>query len=239
MRWISKPLPDVEKVKILAQSLGIDTILAQLLVQRGVDTFEKAKSFFRPNLQELHNPFLMKDMQKAVDRIQTAIQGNETILVYGDYDVDGTTAVALMSSYLLTLHSSVVTYIPDRYKEGYGISTQGIDFAEDNNISLIIALDCGIKAIDKIAYAKEKQIDFIICDHHRPGNTVPNAVAVLDPKQKDCTYPYDELSGCGVGFKLVQAIAETIEQPFEELLPYLDLLAISIAADIVPMYNPR
>ena len=235
MRWISKPKPNQEKVLSLSNSLGIDKVLATLLVQRGVDTFEKAKSFFRPNLAELHNPFLMKGMEAAVQRIFDAIENNETIMVFGDYDVDGTTAVALMSSYLLTLHPNVVTYIPDRYAEGYGISIQGIDFADDNNISLIIALDCGIKAIDKVAYAKEKNIDFIICDHHRPGANVPDAVAVLDPKQTDCHYPFDELSGCGVGFKVIQAIAQIQEQPFEELIPYLDLLAVSIAADIVPM----
>lgn len=235
MRWILKPTPNTKNVNSLATSLGVDAVLAQLLVQRGVDTFEKAKSFFRPNLEELHNPFLMKGMEEAVNRIFQAIENDENIMVYGDYDVDGTTAVALMSTYLLSLYSNVVTYIPDRYAEGYGISYQGIDFAEDNEISLIIALDCGIKAIDKVAYAKEKNIDFIICDHHRPGATVPNAVAVLDPKQEDCHYPYDELSGCGVGFKLIQAIAQIQEQPFSELIPYLDILAISIAADIVPM----
>lgn len=235
MRWISKPKPNQETVHSLSNSLGIDKVLATLLVQRGVDTFEKAKSFFRPNLEHLHNPFLMKGMEDAVQRIFDAIENNETIMVFGDYDVDGTTAVALMSSYLLTLHTNVVTYIPDRYIEGYGISYKGIDFAEDNDITLIIALDCGIKAIDKVAYAKEKNIDFIICDHHRPGAIVPDAVAVLDPKQTDCHYPYDELSGCGVGFKVIQAIAQIQEQPFEELIPYLDLLAVSIAADIVPM----
>lgn len=235
MRWISKPLPDIEVTNTLSKSLGIDKKLAQLLVQRGVHTFDDAKSFFRPNLEELHDPFLMKGMEKAVNRIFKAIESGENIMVYGDYDVDGTTAVALMSSYLLSLYPNVVTYIPDRYKEGYGISFTGIDFADDNDISLIIALDCGIKAIEKVNYAKEKKIDFIICDHHRPGITVPDAVAVLDPKQKDCHYPFDELSGCGVGFKLIQAIAQIQEQSFSELLPYLDLLAISIAADIVPM----
>lgn len=235
MRWISKPLPDVEIVNSLSKSLGIDKVLAQLLVQRGIETFEEAKSFFRPNLEELHNPFLMKGMEQAVDRIFQAIENDENMMVYGDYDVDGTTAVALMSTYLLSLYPNVVTYIPDRYAEGYGISYQGIDFASDNDITLIIALDCGIKAIDKVAYAKEKNVDFIICDHHRPGATVPDAVAVLDPKQEDCEYPYDELSGCGVGFKLIQAIAQIQEQPFSDLVPYLDLLAISIAADIVPM----
>ncbi|MDB4297775.1 single-stranded-DNA-specific exonuclease RecJ [Flavobacteriaceae bacterium] len=235
MRWISKEQPNKEKITSLAKSLGIDAKLALLLVQRNITTFDEAKSFFRPSLDELHDPFLMKDMELAVARVLKAIEEEQTIMVYGDYDVDGTTAVALMSSYLLTLHPNVVTYIPDRYGEGYGISFKGIDFAEDNDIPLIIALDCGIKAIDKVAYAAEKGIDFIICDHHRPGDTIPDAVAVLDPKQKDCFYPFDELSGCGVGFKLIQAIANTIEQPFEELLPYLDLLAVSIAADIVPM----
>ncbi len=235
MRWIQKKTPNQEKVKMLSSSLGIDKVLAGLLVNRGIDNFDKAKDFFRPNLKDLHDPFLMKDMQIAVDRILQAINNNETIMVYGDYDVDGTTAVALMSSYLLTLYPNVVTYIPDRYKEGYGISFIGIDFAEDNDISLIIALDCGVKAVDKVNYAKERNIDFIICDHHRPGEIVPNAIAVLDPKQKDCFYPFDELSGCGVGFKLIQAISIILKTPFEELIPYLDILAISIAADIVPM----
>ncbi len=235
MRWISEDFTQNKKVDDLSIALGIDKVLAKLLVQRNVDTFEKAKDFFRPDLSKLHDPFLMKDMQNAVTCILNAIEANKTIMVYGDYDVDGTTAVALMSSYLLTLHPNVVTYIPDRYKEGYGVSYQGIDFADDNDISLIIALDCGIKAIDKVAYATQKNIDFIICDHHRPGAVVPQAVAVLDPKQEDCFYPYDELSGCGVGFKLVQAISETLGEPFEILLPYLDILAVSIAADIVPM----
>jgi len=235
MRWKLKSNPDEQIVDTLSNSLGINKVLSSLLVQRGVTTFDKAKAFFRPNLSNLHDPFLMKGMEKAVQRIFKAIKAKETIMVFGDYDVDGTTSVALMASYLRTLYPNVITYIPDRYKEGYGISYQGIDFAEDNNITLIIALDCGIKAVDKVVYAKQKHIDFIICDHHRPGEIVPDAVAVLDPKQKDCKYPYDELSGCGVGFKLVQAIAKEIEQPFEELIPYLDLLAISIAADIVPM----
>ncbi len=235
MRWIQKKTPNQQAINSLATQLGIDPVLTTLLLHRGIDTFEKAKDFFRPNLNQLHNPFLMKDMQLAVDRILQAVANQETIMVFGDYDVDGTTAVALLSSYLLTLHPNVVTYIPDRYKEGYGISYAGIDFAEDNDIELIIALDCGIKAVDKVEYARQKNIDFIICDHHRPGDTIPNAVAVLDPKQKDCFYPFDELSGCGVGFKLAQAISNTLENPFEELIPYLDLLAISIAADIVPM----
>jgi single-stranded-DNA-specific exonuclease len=177
----------------------------------------------------------MKDMDKAVNRIEEAIANQETILVFGDYDVDGTTAVSLMASYLRSFYPNVATYIPDRYDEGYGISTKGIDFAEDNSISLIIALDCGIKSVDKIAYANSKKIDFIICDHHRPGDELPKAVAVLDPKRSDCNYPYDELCGCGVGFKLIQALAENRNQTIEDLVEYLDLVATAIAADIVPI----
>ncbi len=235
MRWTLKPQPDTNKVKQLANELAISTTLAKILVQRGIETYDEAKHFFRPSLAALHNPFLMKDMELAVQRIETAIINNENILVYGDYDVDGTTAVALMSSYLKTIHSNIATYIPDRYNEGYGVSFQGIDFAEDNNFSLIIALDCGIKAIDKIEYATKKGIDFIICDHHKPGNEVPKATAILNPKQVDCHYPYDELCGCGVGFKLIQALASKRNQKIEDLIPYLDLVATAIAADIVPM----
>lgn len=235
MRWTLKPQPDTIKVKQLAKELSIDTTLAKILVQRGIETFDEAKHFFRPSLSDLHNPFLMKDMEIAVQRIETAIANNENILVFGDYDVDGTTAVSLMSSYLKTIHSNIATYIPDRYEEGYGVSFQGIDFAEDNGFSLIIALDCGIKAIDKVAYANEKKIDFIICDHHKPGSEIPKAVAVLNPKQIDCNYPYDELCGCGVGFKLIQALASKRNQTIEDLIPYLDLVATAIAADIVPM----
>ncbi len=235
MRWTLKPQPDTTKVKQLAKDLAIDTTLAKILVQRGIETFDEAKLFFRPSLSDLHDPFLMKDMELAVQRIETAITNNENILVFGDYDVDGTTAVSLMSSYLKTIHPNIATYIPDRYDEGYGVSFQGIDFAEDNGFSLIIALDCGIKAIDKVAYATEKNIDFIICDHHKPGSEVPKAVAVLNPKQVDCNYPYDELCGCGVGFKLIQALASKRNQTIEDLIPYLDLVATAIAADIVPM----
>ena len=235
MRWTLKPQPDTIKVKQLAKELSIDTTLAKILVQRGIETFDEAKHFFRPSLSDLHNPFLMKDMEIAVQRIETAIANNENILVFGDYDVDGTTAVSLMSSYLKTIHPNIATYIPDRYEEGYGVSFQGIDFAEDNGFSLIIALDCGIKAIDKVAYATEKNIDFIICDHHKPGSEIPKAVAVLNPKQIDCSYPYDELCGCGVGFKLIQALASKRNQTIEDLIPYLDLVATAIAADIVPM----
>lgn len=232
-RWTLKPKPDWSKVKELSKALNIDDIIASLLVQRGVETYEAAKTFFRPQLSDLHDPFLMKDMEKAVARIELAITNNENILVYGDYDVDGTTSVALMSSYLRTIHPNIATYIPDRYDEGYGVSFKGIDFAHDNDFSLIIALDCGVKAVDKVAYAKEKQIDFIICDHHRPGNELPNAVAILDPKQSDCNYPYDELCGCGVGFKLIQALASKKDETAEDLLEYLDLVATAIGADIV------
>ena len=235
MRWTLKPKPNPEIVKQLQQSLNVDEAIATLLVQRGIETFEDAKHFFRPSLEHLHDSYLMKDMDKAVTRILQAIEDGENILVYGDYDVDGTTSVALMSSYLKTKTANVATYIPDRYDEGYGVSYKGIDFADDNDFSLIVALDCGIKAIDKIDYAKEKGIDFIICDHHRPGNQVPNAVAVLDPKQEDCTYPYKELCGCGVGFKLIQALAEKFSETLNDLIPYLDLVATAIGADIVPI----
>ncbi|WP_339609711.1 single-stranded-DNA-specific exonuclease RecJ [uncultured Planktosalinus sp.] len=235
MHWTLKPKPEAKKVKMLAQDLQVDETIATLLLQRGVESFEDAKKFFRPSLEDLHDPFLMKDMDKAVERIEQAIANEENILVFGDYDVDGTSSVALMSSYLLSYYPNVATYIPDRYEEGYGVSYQGIDFAEDNNFSLIIALDCGIKAIDKVAYAKEKAIDFIICDHHRPGENLPDAAAILDPKRNDCSYPYDELCGCGVGFKLVQALAGRRGQNINNLMLYLDLVATAIGADIVPM----
>jgi len=235
MRWTLQPKPEPQKIKHLQQKLGVSAAIASLLVQRGVGTYEEAKRFFRPNLKDLHNPFLMKDMDLAVARIEKAIQEEENIMVYGDYDVDGTTSVALMSSYLKTRTPQVATYIPDRYAEGYGISYQGIDFAEDNDITLIIALDCGIKAIDKVAYAQEKNVDFIICDHHRPGAEIPKAVAVLDPKREDCDYPYKELCGCGVGFKLIQALEENLGNGSENLIPYLDLVATAIGADIVPI----
>ncbi|MQP24457.1 single-stranded-DNA-specific exonuclease RecJ [Flavobacterium sp. LMO8] len=233
MRWNPKSKPNPEKVQAIQQALQVDEIIATLLVQRGIETFEQAKTFFRPTLADLHNPYLMKDMDKAVARIEKAIANNENILVFGDYDVDGTTAVSLVSSYLRSFYPNVATYIPDRYAEGYGISYMGIDYAEDNDISLIIALDCGIKSIDHVNYAKAKNIDFIICDHHRPGNILPDAVAVLDPKREDCSYPYDELCGCGVGFKLIQALAENRNQTIEDLVEYLDLVATAIAADIV------
>jgi single-stranded-DNA-specific exonuclease len=235
MRWTLKSKPPEEKIKQLAYQLNVDQLIASLLLQRGITTFDQAKAFFRPTLNDLHNPYLMKDMDKAVVRIEKAIINQENILVFGDYDVDGTTAVSLVSSYLKKNYSNVATYIPDRYDEGYGISFKGIDFAHDNEITLIIALDCGIKSIEHIAYAKDKKIDFIICDHHRPGNTLPDAVAVLDPKRDDCTYPYDELCGCGIGFKLIQALAQNRNQTIDDLLIYLDLVATAIAADIVPI----
>lgn len=235
MRWNPKSKPNPEKVQAIQQALQVDEIIATLLVQRGIETFEQAKTFFRPTLADLHNPYLMKDMDKAVARIEKAIANNENILVFGDYDVDGTTAVSLVSSYLRSFYPNVATYIPDRYAEGYGISYMGIDYAEDNDISLIIALDCGIKSIDHVNYAKAKNIDFIICDHHRPGDILPDAIAVLDPKREDCSYPYDELCGCGVGFKLIQALAENRNQTIEDLVEYLDLVATAIAADIVPI----
>jgi single-stranded-DNA-specific exonuclease len=235
MRWNPKSKPNPEKVKAIQSALQVDEIFAKLLVQRGIETFEQAKTFFRPTLADLHNPYLMKDMDKAVVRIENAIANKENILIFGDYDVDGTTAVSLVSSYLRTFYPNVATYIPDRYTEGYGVSYMGIDYAEDNDISLIIALDCGIKSIDHVNYANAKNIDFIICDHHRPGDILPDAVAVLDPKREDCSYPYDELCGCGVGFKLIQALAENRNQTIEDLVLYLDLVATAIAADIVPI----
>lgn len=235
MRWTIKPVPEHDQIRTLANELKVNDLVAHLLLQRGIGNYGEAKNFFRPRLSKLHDPFLMKDMDKAVQRIETAIQNNGNILVFGDYDVDGTTSVALVSSYLLTYYPNVATYIPDRYSEGYGISYQGIDFASDNNFSLIIALDCGIKAVDKVAYAKEKGIDFIICDHHRPGGDLPDAVAVLDPKREDCDYPYKELCGCGLGFKLIQALASKGGGTVQDLLPYLDLVATAIGADIVPI----
>ena len=234
-RWVLIPKGNSETIQKLSEELSIHPILAQLLVQRGINTFEEAKNFFRPSLSDLHDPFLMKDMDKAVERISNAILNKQKILVYGDYDVDGTTAVSLVYTFLHNQYVNVSYYIPDRYKEGYGISIQGIDYAKENNYDLIIALDCGIKSIDKIDYANALGIDFIICDHHRPGSTLPAAVAVLDPKRTDCDYPYKELSGCGVGFKLIQAISQQKGIPFSDLEQYLDLVAVSIAADIVPI----
>lgn len=235
MRWTIKSKPDLQKTTELQNALNVNEIVASLLVQRGIETYEAARAFFRPELKDLHDPYLMKDMDKAVSRINAAIAGGENILVFGDYDVDGTTAVSLVSSYLKTVYPNVDTYIPDRYDEGYGVSFKGIDYADDNGCSLIIALDCGIKSIEHVAYAKAKNIDFIICDHHRPGTVLPAAVAVLDPKRGDCEYPYDELCGCGIGFKLIQALAPDFGHSIEDLTGYLDLVAAAIAADIVPM----
>jgi len=235
MRWTLKNIPEKEKTTQLANDLSVDKTIANILLNRGIATFDEAKKFFRPSLSDLHDPFLMKDMDVAVSRIETAITNNQNILVFGDYDVDGTTAVSLVSSYLKTYYPNIATYIPDRYEEGYGVSYKGIDFAVDNDFSLIIALDCGIKAIDKVAYATEKGIDFIICDHHKPGVEIPKAAAILNPKREDCSYPYDELCGCGVGFKLIQALASKRNQTIVDLVPYLDLVATAIGADIVPM----
>ena len=235
MRWTLKPAPNEEKINHLAKELQVDKTIAKILCQRNIETFSEAKQFFRPSLTDIHDPFLLKDMDIAVARIEQAIANKENILVFGDYDVDGTTAVSLVYSYLKTITANVATYIPDRYAEGYGVSYQGIDFSEDNNFSLIIALDCGIKAIDKVAYAAEKNIDFIICDHHKPGPEIPKAIAVLNAKREDCNYPFDELCGCGVGFKLIQALGVSRNQTIEDFVPYLDLVATAIAADIVPM----
>ena len=236
-KWIYKPEPEEETVDGIISSLGFGSLESKLLVLRGIDNYQKAREFFKPKMEDIHNPFLMADMQKAVERIATAVENGEKILVYGDYDVDGTTAVALMYLYLSKIVEKKYLdyYIPDRNTEGYGISTEGIDFAKANGFSLIIALDCGIKSLDKIDYANELGIDFIICDHHLPGDEIPNAIAVLDPKRADCRYPFKELSGCGVGFKLCQGLNTIYKIPETELMELSDLLAISIAADIVSM----
>lgn len=233
--WVIKSSGDENVINSLSRELGIERPLAQLLVQRGVSTFKEAKDFFRPDLANLHDPFLMKDMDVAIQRILDAIQSGEKVLIYGDYDVDGTTAVALVYSFFKDHFKEIDYYIPDRYDEGYGISVKGIDFASELGVSLIIALDCGIKAVEKIAYAQEKGIEFIICDHHNPGETIPDAVAVLDPKQDGCPYPYKELSGCGVGFKLIQAYGINTGQAPESIYDFLDLVVVSIASDIVPI----
>ena len=235
MRWKINTSVSVPTVNKLMNDLNLDRINATLLAQRGISDFDSAKNFFRPSYEQLHDPFLMKDMDKAISRIQTALKKKEKILIFGDYDVDGTTAVALVYGYLKTTGATVRYYIPDRYAEGYGISLKGIDYAAENNYSLVIALDCGIKANDKIEYANTKGVDFIICDHHLPGEELPKAHAVLDPKRKDCIYPYKELSGCGIGYKLIQALLKATEQPEELIEEYIDLVAVSIAADIVPV----
>ena len=235
MRWYLKEKDEQDQIEKLANDLSVENTIAKILFNRNITTYNKAKKFFRPSLEDLHDPFLMKDMHLAVKRIESAIINNENILVFGDYDVDGTTAVSLVSSYLKSIYTNVSTYIPDRYEEGYGVSYKGIEFADDNNFSLIIALDCGTKAIEKVAYAKQRNIDFIICDHHKPGIEIPRAIAVLNPKREDCSYPFDELCGCGVGFKLIQALGKSRKQTINDLVPYLDLVATAIAADIVPM----
>ena len=235
--WTLKALPEKDIVNSLKESLGVSELVATLLAQRGIETYKQAKKFFRPKLSDLHNPFLMKDMDKAVERLHRAISSNERILVYGDYDVDGTTAVSLMYLFLKEKCQNVEYYIPDRYDEGYGVSYKGIDYAKINDFSLIVCLDCGVKAIEKVAYAKNKDIDFIICDHHRPGDKLPLAVAILNPKRNDCNYPFKELCGCGIGFKLAQAYHQKYNLPFEDLVPLLDLVVVSIAADIVPMID--
>ena len=237
LKWIYKPEPDEEIVDSISSSIGFGTLESKILVLRGIDNYQKAREFFKPKLEDINSPFLMADMQKAVERIASAIENGEKILVYGDYDVDGTTAVALMYLYLSKIVEKKYLdfYIPDRNLEGYGISTEGINYAKENNFSLIVALDCGIKATDKVDYANSLGIDFIICDHHLPGDELPKAYAVLDPKRKDCRYPYKELSGCGVGFKLCQGLNTIYKIPETELYDLTDLLAISIAADIVAM----
>lgn len=234
-RWLIKPRPSHPDILRLASELKVPIPLATLLLQRGINSLETAQHFFNPSLDQLHDPFLMKDMDKAVERVQRALGDGEKILVYGDYDVDGTTAVALMYSYLRSQGGNCGYYIPDRYKEGYGVSFDGVDYAAANGYTLIIALDCGIKSPDKVEYASKKNIDFIICDHHKPGSEIPKAVAVLDPKRSDCNYPYDELCGCGVGFKLIQALHHSAGEDFAGIIPYLDLVAVAIGADIVPL----
>lgn len=233
--WVIKEIPDTEKVALLASALNIDSVLASLLVQRGIDTFEEARTFFRPSIEDLHDPFLMKDMDLAVDRLEKAFEKNEKILIYGDYDVDGTTSVSLVYDFLASVYTNLDYYIPDRYKEGYGISQIGIDWAKENGFSLIISLDCGIKSVDRVAYAKLLGIDFIVCDHHLPGDELPPAVAVLDAKRDDCFYPYKELCGCGVGFKLMQALCIRKGYDTKKLFNSLDFVAIAICSDIVSM----
>lgn len=233
-RWLYKTIPATEQIESLSRQININSYLSAILLQRGISDFKDAKSFFRPSLDQLHDPFLMKDMDKAIARIRRAIDENEKILIYGDYDVDGTTAVSLVYSYLSKLYPNCEVYIPDRYAEGYGVSEAGIEWAEANSYTLIIALDCGIKSGELVTLANKKAIDFIICDHHLPGESIPDAVAVLDPKREDCNYPYKELSGCGIGFKLIQAYARCYGDE-QDVYEYLDLVAVSIASDIVPI----
>ncbi len=233
-RWILKDLPPQKRIEELCQAININSFLASILLQRGINDFEAARNYFRPSLEQLHNPFLMKGMERAVMRLKRAIDGGEKILIYGDYDVDGTTAVALVYSYLTKFYTRCEIYVPDRYAEGYGISLAGIEYAEQHEFSLIIALDCGIKSSELVELATLKGIDFIICDHHLPDDDIPNAVAVLDPKQENCEYPYQDLSGCGLGFKFMQGFAQKYRDQ-RELYEYLDLVAVSIASDIVPI----
>ena len=235
MEWKSKPLAEEYKIKVLQKNIGVPFEIANLLIQRGIEDFDAAKKFFRPELSDLHDPYLMLGMDKAVNRISTAISNHEKIMVYGDYDVDGTTSVALVFSYLTAYYPDCIYYIPDRYEEGYGISKKGIDYAKEQVISLIIALDCGIKALVNTTYAKEMGIDFIICDHHLPGADLPEAVAILDPKQNNCNSPFKELCGCGIGFKLIVSLTQERGLSFVMILPYIDLVAMAIAADIVPI----
>jgi single-stranded-DNA-specific exonuclease len=236
-KWITKPIASHEIIEELSKTINVSEPVANLLAQRGINTFEEAKNFFRPNLLNLHDPFLMKDMHLAVNRLELAIHNQEGVMVYGDYDVDGTTSVSMMYSFLRNKIRNLHYYIPDRYDEGYGISYKGIDTAKENGCSLIIALDCGIKAIKKVDYANDKKIDFIICDHHEPSEELPAAVAVLDPKRPDCNYPFKELSACGVGFKFIQAFASQNNIPFYKIEHYLDLVVVSIASDIVPIVD--
>ena len=236
-RWIPKNEPDKATVESISTAINVNKTLSGILVQRGIESFEIARKFFRPQYADLHDPFLMLGMDKAIIRIEQAFERNEKILVYGDYDVDGTTSVATVYAFLKARYPNVDFYIPDRYTEGYGISEIGIDWASENNFALIIALDCGIKSVERVSYAKQKNIDFIICDHHLPGEVIPDAVAILNPKQANCTYPFKELSGCGIGFKLVQAYAAKHNIPFSEVEQYIDMVAISIAADLVPILD--
>jgi single-stranded-DNA-specific exonuclease len=232
-RWTAAPKLNDQKVEQLAELINVSPIIARLLLQRGVETFEQAKKFFRPQLSDLYDPFLMKDMDKAIDRIILGLQRKERVMIYGDYDVDGTTSVSIVFSYFSKFTSNIEYYIPDRYKEGYGISKIGIDYAKETGVSLIIALDCGTRSIELIAYAASLGIDFIVCDHHLPGDELPDAVALLNPKRRDCTYPYKELSGCGIGFKLIQAYAQANDFSFDDVCKYLDLVAVSTCSDIV------
>ena len=235
MHWNIKDTPNKETITHLIDCLGIDAVVAQLLAQRNITSFESAKAFFRPHIGQLHDPFLMQDMETAVSRLQQAIDQKETVMVYGDYDVDGTTSVSLLTHFLRSQGLKVTPYIPDRYAEGYGLSKKGIDTAKAANISFMIALDCGVKAIEQVAYVNSLGIDLIICDHHTPGDVLPNALAILDPKRSDCAYPFKELCGCGVGFKLMQALLQQQGKNVSDIIAYLDFVAVAIAADIVPM----